>query len=116
MTPLRRKMIEDMELAGLAAATRESYVWGVCGLAQHYGRSPEALTEAEVRAYFLHLIREKRVAKGTFKRHRYGARFLYLHTLHRDWALFKKGVFASPSRNACPPRSATTMPLASSLA
>lgn len=44
MTPLRRRMIEEMKLAGLAAKTQEVYLQAVSALVKHYGnRSPEDL-------------------------------------------------------------------------
>ena len=49
MTPLRARMIEDMKLAGLAARTQEVYLQAVSALAKHYRRSPDRLTEEEVR-------------------------------------------------------------------
>ena len=53
MTPMRVRMIEDMRLAGLANRTQETYVQAVAGLAKHYRRSPEQLSEEEVRRYLL---------------------------------------------------------------
>jgi hypothetical protein len=39
----------------LSANTQVAYIRAVRGLAKHYRRSPEVLTEAEVRSYLLHL-------------------------------------------------------------
>ena len=61
MTPLRLRMTEDMRVAGLAAGTQAVYIDGVRSLAKHYRRSPEDLSEEEVRAYLLGL-RERGVA------------------------------------------------------
>ncbi len=89
MTPLRRRMIEDMTLAGLAAKTQEVYLQSVSALVKHHdNRSPEFLTEEEVRRYLLD-VREKG-ARGTFKTCHYGIQFFYRNTLGKDWALFKK--------------------------
>jgi integrase-like protein len=106
MSPLRARMIEDMILAGLAASTQAVYVEAVRRLAAHYRRSPDELSEAEVRSYLLGL-RAKGIARGTFKSNHYGIQFLYRHTLDRDWPLFSKKRFASRSRSACPMRSPT---------
>jgi len=51
MTPLRRQMIEGMELRGYAPSTIEGYVHAVAQLAGHYHRSPERLSEPEVRRF-----------------------------------------------------------------
>jgi Phage integrase, N-terminal SAM-like domain len=89
MTPMRIRMIEDMKLAGLADRTQEAYVHAVAGLAKHYRRSPEPLTEEEVRRYLLD-VREQGAARGSFKTCHYGIQFFYRHTLGKEWALFKK--------------------------
>lgn len=49
MTPLRQRMREDMQLRGLAARTQESYLAAVQHLAVHYGKSPDTITEEELR-------------------------------------------------------------------
>ena len=87
MSPLRARMIEDMTLAGLAEGTQKVYVQAVRGVTAHYRRSPDLLSEEEVRGYLLGL-RQRGVARGTFQTSRYGLRFFYHHTLDRAWALF----------------------------
>jgi predicted DNA-binding transcriptional regulator YafY len=87
MSPLRERMIEDMTLAGLAQGTQKIYAQAVYRLAAHYRRSPDQLSEEEVRAYLLSL-RQKGVARGTFQTSQYGLRFLSHHTLDRAWGLF----------------------------
>ena len=100
MTPLRKRMMEDMTLAGLAPSTQGIYVAAVRGLARHYRRSPDQLSEKEVRQYLLG-VRERGAARGTFKTCHYGIQFLYRRTLGVDWALFSKKKFASRSRSGC---------------
>ena len=52
-------------------------------------RSPDQLSEEEVRRYLLGL-RERGVALGTFRAYQGGIQFLYRRTLDRDWALFQE--------------------------
>lgn len=106
MSPLRVRMIEDMKLAGLATSTQAVYVESVRKLAAHYRRSPDKLNEEEVRSYLVGL-RDRGVARGTFKSNHYGIQFLYRHTLDRDWPLFSKKRFASRGKGACPLHSPT---------
>jgi len=87
MSPQRARMIDDMILAGLAEETRKVYVRAVRQLAAHYHRSPDLLSEEEVRNYLLGL-RQRGVARGTFQIGHYGLRFFYQHTLGRGWELF----------------------------
>jgi hypothetical protein len=98
-------MIEDMTLAGLAPRTQEVYLQAARRLAAHYKRSPDLLSEEEVRAYLLHLRDERGIARGTFKTNHGGIRFLYSRTLDRDWPLFLKKESAHPGSSACRPRS-----------
>ena len=87
MSPLRARMIEDMTLAGLARGTQNLYAQAVRRLAVHYHRSPDLLSEEEVRNYLLGL-RHRGVARGTFQISHYGLRFFYQHTLGLGWKLF----------------------------
>jgi hypothetical protein len=65
MTELRRKMIEDLALAGYSPKTQRSYLDAVRKLAKHYMRSPDQLSEEEVRQFFLYLINKRKAAKST---------------------------------------------------
>src|SRR3954449_10490139 len=89
MTPLRKRMIDDMTLAGLAPRTQDVYIRAVRGLAGHYRRSPDRISEEEVRRYLL-TLRDRGAARGTFKTAHYGIQFLYRQTLDRAWPLFDK--------------------------
>ena len=110
MTPLRQRMIEDMVSAGLMASTQAAYIQAVRGLAAHYRRSPDELTEAEVRAYLLHLRDQRDVAHGTFQPAHAGLQFLFCRTLDRDWPLFLKKESAAPSASVCRPFCRTPRP------
>jgi hypothetical protein len=66
MSPLRERMIEAMTLAGLALGTRQTYTQSVRLLAARYRRSPDQLSEEEVRGDRLELRRQGS-ARGTFK-------------------------------------------------
>jgi hypothetical protein len=94
-------MIEDMTLAGLAPGSQDIYIRSVRRLASHYRRSPDELSEEEVRSYLIRL-RDRGVARGTFKADHYGIRFLYHQTLGRDWRLFSKKRFGCRRRCASP--------------
>lgn len=85
MTVLRQRMIEDLQLRGLSKNTQIAYVRVVRQLAEHYGRSPDRISEEEVRQYFLHLQNEKQIAPSSLGVARAGIKFLYVHTLGREW-------------------------------
>jgi integrase/recombinase XerD len=85
MTVLRQKMIEDMQLRGLAPRTQESYAQIVSQLARHYHKSPDQLEEEEIREYFLYLKNVRRVSTSTFRITLCGIKFFFEHTLGRTW-------------------------------
>ncbi len=87
MTPLRQRMLEDMQLRGLAARTQESYLAAVQQLAVHYAKSPDLISEEELRQYFLYLRNERRLAPNTVNLALNAVRFLYTYTLQRPWPL-----------------------------
>ncbi|MCP4362887.1 MAG: site-specific integrase [Chloroflexi bacterium] len=55
MTPLRQRMLADMQLRGLAPKTQDAYLRAVRQLAAYFNKSPDQVTEEEIRAYFLYL-------------------------------------------------------------
>jgi len=85
MTVLRQKMIEDMQLRGLSPRTQESYVRAVRQLAEHCHKSPDKVSQKELRAYFLYLKNIRRVSRSTQIIALSGIKFFYMHTLERAW-------------------------------
>ena len=83
MNTLRQKLIDEIEVRGLSRNTKESYIGFVSRLARHYSRSPDQISDAELRAYLLHLLREKRNGAGTLCIAVSALRFFYRHVLQR---------------------------------
>jgi len=98
MTELRQRMIEDMRLRGLAEGTQQVYLEAVKHLATHYSRSPDQLTEDEVRDFILHLTETRKLAKSTVRVHLFALKFLYRMTLKRDWPLLSLARVKKPNR------------------
>src|SRR5208337_3352958 len=55
MSPLRRRMIEDMTIRNLSPATQQSYLYAVSKFSRYFGHSPDRLGVEDVRAYLVHL-------------------------------------------------------------
>ena len=85
MTPLRQRFIEDMQLRGYSARTQEAYTRAVRQLAERYRRSPDKLSEEQLRQYFLYLANEKKWARASTTIALCGIKFFYEQTLQRDW-------------------------------
>jgi site-specific recombinase XerD len=88
MTPLRQRMLDDMQLHGLASKTQEAYATAVRQLAVYYGKSPDQISEEELRDYFLYLKNERKVARSTCTQALCGIKFFYEKTLRRQWQTF----------------------------
>ena len=80
MSPLRRRMIEDMTIRNLSPATQQSYVHAVSKFSQYFGRSPDRLGLEDVRAYQVHLA-SKGVAWASLNQAVCALRFFYGVTL-----------------------------------
>ena len=65
MTPLRQRMLREMQLQQFAPRTIDCYVDAVSRLARHFQRSPDQLGIEEVRSYLHHLLVERKLAPGT---------------------------------------------------
>src|ERR1700682_1907527 len=56
MSPLRRRMIEDMTVRNLSPATQRSYISAVSKFSRYFGRSPDRLHLEDVRAFQVYLV------------------------------------------------------------
>jgi integrase/recombinase XerD len=87
MTHLRQRMIEDMQLRGLAEGTQDAYVRAVKQLAKHCGKSPDHISQEEVRQYFLYLRNDRQLSSSTLTVALCGVKFFYQQTLKREWPM-----------------------------
>ena len=62
MSPLRRRLIEDMQIRNLSGHTQRAYVEQVVRFGRYFHRSPEHLGPAEIRTYLLYLTQERHLA------------------------------------------------------
>jgi integrase/recombinase XerD len=83
MTPLRQRLLEEMQRRNYAPKTIASYVLQVAQFARHFGRSPDQLGADDVRAWQLHLIQVRRVAWSTYNQAVCALRFFYGVCLQR---------------------------------
>ena len=83
MTPLRKKMIAEMQLRRFSLNTQESYVRSVSGLARHYRISPDKINGGQLKDYVLFLTNERSLKWSTINTITAGIRFFYTETLGR---------------------------------
>jgi integrase/recombinase XerD len=65
MTPLRQKLIDEIQLRGYSQSTQDNYVRWVAKLAQFYHRSPDQISDPEIKAFLVHLLRKLKLAAST---------------------------------------------------
>ena len=82
MTPLRKRMLEDLQIRNYAPTTVAAYIRSVAEFAKHFGKSPELLGSEQIREYQLYLIKEKGVSLPSYIQAVCALRFLYSNTLH----------------------------------
>ena len=56
ISPLRRRMIEDMTMRKFAPRTQEGYIRAVKGFSAFLGASPDTASFEDLRRYQLHLV------------------------------------------------------------
>ena len=83
MTPLRAKMIREMQLRQFSPCTEEVYLRAVHRLAKHYRKSPDQLDLEELRSYLHHMLTEQKLSSSTCSQAAAALTFLYREVLAR---------------------------------
>ena len=84
MTPMRKRMIHELQLHRKSPKTIEAYVTAVAQLARHYGRSPDRISLEQVREFLHHLIAQRKLAFSSCNQKLAGIRFFYRHVLGQE--------------------------------
>ncbi len=87
MTPLRQRMLEDMQLRNFSAHTQSTYILQVSLFARHFSKPPDQLGPEAIRSYQVYLTNEKKLATASILIAVSALRFLYKVTLHKDWTV-----------------------------
>lgn len=83
MTPLRQRMLEDLQIRHYSPTTIRLYLYAVSEFAKYFGKPPDRLGAEHIRRYQLFLAKEKKVSPSTYIQTVCALRFLYTHTLQR---------------------------------
>jgi len=84
MTPLRKRMLEDMQIRNYSPHTIDGYLRYVAQFATHFGIAPDRLGAEHIRTYQLHLLHQQ-ASKSIFIQTVCALRFFYETTLGRPW-------------------------------
>lgn len=86
MTPLRQRMIDDMQLRNLAPATQRNYIYHVARFASYYGLSPEKLDLEDIRQFHLYLLNDRKYSPEAVNQSVSALKFVYRETLEMPWS------------------------------
>lgn len=86
-SPLRKRMLQDLQMRNLSASTRKAYIGHVERFAEFSEvpltkRGPE-----DIRTYLVHLIEDRKQSRSSVGVATHALRFLYSQTLRREWML-----------------------------
>jgi integrase/recombinase XerD len=98
MTPLRQHMHDAMLVRGFAARTRQAYIEAISHLARFHHVSPDRLTAAQVEAWLLHLVAERKLSYSSVNQAACACRFFYGTVLRQDLAVFAVPMAKTPQR------------------
>ena len=84
MTPLRTKMVRDMQLQRLAPRTQEAYIAAVVGRTKFYRCAPDRLSPEQIHTYVHPLLVERHLAWSSCHHVACGLQFFSTRTLGWD--------------------------------
>jgi len=80
-------MIDDLRVRNRSVRTINTYIAHIANFARHFGKSPELLGLEEIRQYQVYLVHERHVSWSNFNQAVCALKFLYRHTLGRDFVV-----------------------------
>ena len=84
-TSILTRMEEDLQLFGFSERTKETYLYRAKKIIEYFNKSPELITDDELREYFLYLKNEKKYARATQTIALCGIKFLFEKTLKKKF-------------------------------
>jgi site-specific recombinase XerD len=87
--PLLMRFAEDMQLRGMSERTIEMYVRAVRQFTKHYNKSPDKISDEQLRKYFLYNKTERGWSRTASTISLCGIKLFFTLTLKRDWTNLK---------------------------
>src|SRR5258708_10968457 len=83
----RARMSEDLRLRDLRSRTQEAYLLGTRMFLEWVKKAPADIGDDDVRAYFIYLREERKLAPSSIHIALHSLRFFFIHTMKREWAV-----------------------------
>jgi site-specific recombinase XerD len=97
ISPLRRRMIEDMMIRKFAPRTQEGYIRAVKGFSAFLGASPDRASFEDLRRYQLHLVASG-AGSPTINHTVTALRFLFIVTLRKPQVVIRLPFIREPRK------------------
>jgi len=97
VSPLRRRMIEDMTIRRFAPKTQQGYIRAVKNFSAFLGASPDTASFEDVRRYQLHLV-ERGTSAPIINHALTALRFLFMVTLRKPGVVIHLPFVREPRR------------------
>lgn len=82
--PTRKRLAEDLQLAGYSERTQKSYLERVTNLANYFQQCPSELSDEQVREYLIHVVSERKYAANSLRITNAALKFFYRVTVKRQ--------------------------------
>jgi len=97
ISPLRKRLIEDVQMRKLSPATQSNYIRAVTKLTRYLKRSPDTATAEDLRDFQLHMVNQG-VSRSTLNATITGLKFFFQTTLERPEAIIKISTVPLPRK------------------
>jgi hypothetical protein len=86
---LLHHMEQDLQLRGMSTSTQFNYLRAVRKYSEYFQRSPDQISEEQLRDYFIYLKNVKKFSRSASTQTMCGLKFFYTYTIEKDWPTFK---------------------------
>ena len=100
MNELLGKTIIDLKLADYSPRTVEAYAYHVKKFLEYFSKNPKAITEDEIKQYFIFLKYKKKLSGSASAQAICGIKFMFQKTLDMDFKVF--GIVKNPRGKKLP--------------
>ena len=99
-TQLRKRFEDYMTLRGFSPKIKQAYINAVTGLAGYFSKAPDSLSNDQIQAYLIHLIKERGLAWSSCNVVFSGLRCFYGHVL--QWEQLRFNIPSRPRQKKLP--------------
>lgn len=99
MTPLRQRMLEELQRRNFSAETIRGYIRAVRDFAAYFHKPPDQCGPEELRQFQLHMLRDQKLATGTVQNRMTALHFFFKKVLKRyDPEFYDMGLTRVPKK------------------